>query len=301
MRKNKESHRRDGFTLIELSIVLVVIGLIVGGVLVGQNLIAAASVRAQITQIEKFNTAVNTFRSKYDNYLPGDIPPTEASKFGLATRTGQAGQGDGNGLIDGPGGAGDLTQGGGETGLFWVDLSTAYLIDGSFTSATATSTPTMTSTTVGLYMPAAKLGNGNYLYAYDDGKANNWFGFSGVSSANSGQLTSTPNITVLQAAQIDGKVDDGFPASGNVQAVYLVGGVASSSCQANSNLQPIHNPSPCQPTSVDSVEVISLATNDSPAASGNGDCYDSTTQAGSYAVNIDGGADVNCALSFRFQ
>ena len=40
--------RCDGFTLIELSIVLVIIGLIVGGVLVGQNLISAAEVRLQI-------------------------------------------------------------------------------------------------------------------------------------------------------------------------------------------------------------------------------------------------------------
>ena len=48
-----------------MSIVLVIIGLIVGGILVGQSLIAAAAVRAQISQIEKYNTAVNTFRDKY--------------------------------------------------------------------------------------------------------------------------------------------------------------------------------------------------------------------------------------------
>ena len=53
------------FTLIEMSIVLVIIGLIVGGVLVGQDLIRAAYVRAQVSQIEKFNTALNTFYGKY--------------------------------------------------------------------------------------------------------------------------------------------------------------------------------------------------------------------------------------------
>lgn len=57
--------KNNGFMLIELSIALVVIGLIVGGVLVGQDLINAAAVRAQISQIEKYNTAVNTFREKY--------------------------------------------------------------------------------------------------------------------------------------------------------------------------------------------------------------------------------------------
>lgn len=56
-------NRRGGFTLIELSIVLVVSGLIVGGVLVGQDLIRAAGVRATITQIEKFNQAAHTFYS----------------------------------------------------------------------------------------------------------------------------------------------------------------------------------------------------------------------------------------------
>jgi prepilin-type N-terminal cleavage/methylation domain-containing protein len=50
----RRQHRRNqGFTLIELSIVLVVVGLIVGGVLVGQNLIKAAQTRAQLAQIEK--------------------------------------------------------------------------------------------------------------------------------------------------------------------------------------------------------------------------------------------------------
>jgi hypothetical protein len=52
-----------------MSVVLVIIGLLVGGVLVGQNLIAAAGLRATISQIEKYNTAANTFRGKYDDYL----------------------------------------------------------------------------------------------------------------------------------------------------------------------------------------------------------------------------------------
>src|SRR5579883_2923623 len=95
--------REGGFTLIELSIVLVIIGLIVGGVLVGQDLIRAAQVRATISQIEKYNTAVNTFYGKY-NALPGDIPAAQVAKLGFtvtATRAGTQGRGDGNGLIEG--------------------------------------------------------------------------------------------------------------------------------------------------------------------------------------------------------
>jgi prepilin-type N-terminal cleavage/methylation domain-containing protein len=90
----------QGFTLIELSIVLVIIGLIVGGVLVGQDLIRAAEVRAQITQIEKFNTAVNTFHGKF-GALPGDMDALTAANFGFTARGLYAGEGDGNGIIEG--------------------------------------------------------------------------------------------------------------------------------------------------------------------------------------------------------
>lgn len=64
---------KKGFTLIELSIVLVIIGLIVGSVLVGQDLIRAAQIRAVISDVEQYQTAALTFKLKY-NCLPGDCP-----------------------------------------------------------------------------------------------------------------------------------------------------------------------------------------------------------------------------------
>jgi prepilin-type N-terminal cleavage/methylation domain-containing protein len=77
--------KNQGFTLIELSIALIIIGLIVGGILVGQDMINAAATRAQIAQIEKYQTAANTFYTKY-GYLPGDIPAIPAAQFGLIAR-----------------------------------------------------------------------------------------------------------------------------------------------------------------------------------------------------------------------
>ncbi len=74
--------KKSGFTLIELSIVLVIIGLIIGGVLVGKDLIKAAEIRSTIGQYEKYKTAVNTFKLKYSG-LPGDLLSTNALSFGL--------------------------------------------------------------------------------------------------------------------------------------------------------------------------------------------------------------------------
>src|SRR5579872_6907625 len=81
---NKES----GFTLVELSIVLVIIGLIISSVLVGQDLIRSAELRATVTQLEGYNAAVGTFRGKY-NGLPGDV--AGAVNYGFASN----GNGDG--------------------------------------------------------------------------------------------------------------------------------------------------------------------------------------------------------------
>jgi prepilin-type N-terminal cleavage/methylation domain-containing protein len=63
---------RHGFTLIELSIVLVILGLLVSGVLLGQDLIRAAELRSVPTDFQKYQTAVNIFRDKY-RALPGDM------------------------------------------------------------------------------------------------------------------------------------------------------------------------------------------------------------------------------------
>jgi prepilin-type N-terminal cleavage/methylation domain-containing protein len=84
--------KNHGFTLVELSIVLVIIGLLAGGILIGRDLILAAEIRKQVQQIRDYEVAVNTFKLKY-NCFPGDCGT--ASNFWQ-----DAIDGNGNGRIE---------------------------------------------------------------------------------------------------------------------------------------------------------------------------------------------------------
>ncbi len=81
----------------ELSIVLVIIGLVIGGVLVGKDLIESAKIRAQISQLDEIETQMNTFRLKY-NCLPGDCS-SATDFFGTTVGTSTVVNGDNNGFI----------------------------------------------------------------------------------------------------------------------------------------------------------------------------------------------------------
>jgi hypothetical protein len=122
----------------------------------------AAAVRAQISQIEKYNTAVNTFYGKYGG-LPGNI--SNAATFGFVARGTLPGQGNGNGIIEGAGQGGlgnhnGLFEDTGETVMFWVDVSTAGLIEGAFNVASPNVllASNLTGTGIDTFFPQAKLG-----------------------------------------------------------------------------------------------------------------------------------------------
>jgi prepilin-type N-terminal cleavage/methylation domain-containing protein len=177
LRSRIKSPLTTGFTLVELAIVLVIIGLIIGGVLVGRDLINAATVRTQVSQIQKYQSAVNTFRNKYGG-LPGDLDAATATMYGFyaANCDGSLGKRDSNGFLNGY--VGGSTQLGGETELFWMDLSTAGLVDGQFGNGTIVITcgppggvgmPITTSAVTGQYLPNTKIGMGNFLYVYSAG------------------------------------------------------------------------------------------------------------------------------------
>jgi|SRR5665213_357587 len=286
------AHLKDnGFTLIELSIVLVIIGLIIGGVLVGRDLIDAARIRQQISQIEQYNTAVHTFQSKY-NCLPGDC--ANAADFGFPARGQYAGEGDGNGVLEGvwsnnPGDNAGFWEGAGETVLFWEDLSQASLIESSFTTGNAHDTApariNITGTGLDAYYPHGKLST-TYVFVYSGSAANsadgiNYYGLTAISyvSAN-GNMAPNMGISVSQAYSIDTKIDDGMPYSGNVTTTIPIwGGALFVGNDGGPLTEPI---SPSATTCVD-----------------NGGSNSGLPQR--YSMSVNNGSGLNCALSFKFQ
>ena len=99
------------FSLIEMSIVLVVIGLITGAVFKGQELLGNAKIRSVVQDFQHYSLAVNTYQEIYQS-LPGDDPRATMHFTGTTP-------GDGNGQITGV-----------EVDLFWQHLSKASIING---------------------------------------------------------------------------------------------------------------------------------------------------------------------------
>ncbi len=226
-----------GFTLIELSITLVIIGLIIGGVLMGKDMINAAQVRQVVSQVGQFHSAVHTFRSKY-GAIPGDIPSTSATAFGIFAETtlaGQVGHGDGNGLIEGdtdgigPNPTGTMAVG--ETLSFWRHLTDAQLIGGAYgmtgpnqlNPATGQAMGPGTITNMVLSLPESKLGrNTNYL-VYSAGGLNYYqlIAASSITAATGVYGFGTVGLTPVEAFNIDEKMDDGAPNTGAIRARAL--------------------------------------------------------------------------------
>ena len=289
--------KQVGFTLIELSIVLVIIGLIVGGVLVGQDLIKAAEIRATIGQYEKYNAAMNTFRTKY-NGMPGDLLAASSTAFGLdptaGAHAGTTGLGDGNSLITDTAAA-NLNAPVGETILIWQQLSVASLLDGSYGTGIATTGQTAASPTAALYLPAAKMGRGNYWIAGSSG-GQNYYGLASVTGMTAGAAATATyattvggGLTPVESYNIDSKLDDGMPNTGIIQAR----GSATMAAATDTIFPALANTSK---------PVWTTATAASAAA---GDCVTTgataTDTANTYARGATPGGTPACTLRMRFN
>lgn len=214
---------KQGFTLIELSIVLVIIGLIVGGVLVGQDLIKAAQLRATISQYQEYNTAANTFRIKY-NGMPGDLK--NADIFGLPPAGETSGVTNGNRIIESSIGSGNFSNrvSTNETVCFWRHLGAADLIAASSATTNCNAGFTGSVEVIKTNLPEAKIGKNNFWIVYGQPTGRNFYALMGLDTMSSVFYNTQVSLTPLEALQIDEKIDDGNPGNGSVTAV--IDGVA---------------------------------------------------------------------------
>ena len=209
---------QKAFTLVELSIVLVILGLLVGGVLTGQSLIRAAELRAVTSEYQRYQTASNAFRDKYFA-LPGDM--TNASLFWTSLSTSNNGNGDGVLMVALSNGATS------EIFQFWNMLSLAGVIEGKYTGISGSGGTN--ESILGSNAPKSKLSAGGwgigssvywgtsssgdvatYVASYDNTLV---FGSFAATAVNYNGI-----LKPEEAWNIDTKIDDGKPGTGKLLA-----------------------------------------------------------------------------------
>lgn len=185
-----------GFTLIEIAIVLVIIGLLLGGVLKGQELITGARVRNLISQQDGIKAAFFGFQDRY-RALPGDYA-SASTNINCGTGVTCA-NGNGNGRIENNATGGGVTS---EQTLVWAHLTSAGFLNGSYTfpaeaAVADTNTPK------------------NPYSSYLELQYDNAYGTGTVPQKHN--LKTGAQVPVEIIAEVDRKIDDGLPYNGAFQ------------------------------------------------------------------------------------
>lgn len=218
-----------GFSLIELAIVLVIIGLLTGGVLLGKNLIRNADLQTVITDFSRYKVAANQFKDKY-MALPGDF--SEATTLwgkdnaacsghtGTAATPGTC-NGDGNGQLAYTLSAGVTA----EIFQFWKQLHLEGLIQGNFSGLSGAGR--YDEAIANINAPAAHLAN-NAVWSityFSIANTSAWRsnGDYGNALFMGGQVSAgwpyAAILTSREAHAIDSKADDGHASKGEIWAV----------------------------------------------------------------------------------
>jgi prepilin-type N-terminal cleavage/methylation domain-containing protein len=224
---------RKGFTLIEVAIVIVIIGLIIGGIIAGQGAIEEARKTKIIAEINTFNTAYKQFVDKY-RQLPGDFPfattpsgaaaPSAEAPFYTASNATGDGNGDRKVLWDVTGSIDN------EGIMAWQQIAMEKLIPGSYAgSLSGVNYKDMANALVGLNVPKSSTTKSGLGYAFDyDVSIGNHIivGFQKAAGINS-----APAFSPEYAYFIDAKADDGLPDSGVIQSRnYDAGRTLNANC-----------------------------------------------------------------------
>jgi prepilin-type N-terminal cleavage/methylation domain-containing protein len=242
LRRGKSSpdalDKRDiekAFSLVELSIVLVILGLLTGGILAGQSLIRAAELRSVSTSIVRFSTAILTFQDKY-LALPGDIANATAfwgkDDAACATQSGTTMtpgtcNGNGNGIVGFQINNNTATENY-EMFRAWQHLANAGLVEGNYTGIAGSIN--VRDADVGRNVPNTRITNVGIMYGYitlstglfADITGKNIFMIGGednssTSPAGGAGPTWLPFLTPAEAYNVDMKLDDGKPGSGSIR------------------------------------------------------------------------------------
>ncbi|MFZ4541428.1 MAG: type II secretion system protein [Rickettsiales bacterium] len=229
---SKAPNLRHGFTLVELSIVIAVFGLIVGGVLVGKSMTRKAALRSVIVDFQTYKAAIRSFNEQY-GYMPGDFPTatkiwggqdgttTEGTTAGCLAYT-SASPATGIATCNGNG-DGIINTNQAETFRAWQHLANAGLIEGRFSGVPGAAG--VSAVVVGTNVPKSRIASGGWSFFYlgDYGDAS-WYtqkwGYVitfGANGAAENDYANNPLLIAQEAANIDTKLDDGKPNSGIVE------------------------------------------------------------------------------------
>ena len=207
--------RQTGFTLVEIAIVLVIVGLILGGVFQGQALVDSARVRAMNSEIDGIRTAMVSFQERYSS-KPGDFAkaPLQIDSSAIA--------GNGNGRID------DSAERAG----VWQQLSLAGFISGSYDGSQATAGSSNDVDCGPLTCPQNPF-SGYYKVSYSAQAAD------AVGLAQ--EIFTGSQIPASILAQLDARLDDGVANTGRfrVHQAFLA------SCTRNGDWDLLNNNSNC--------------------------------------------------------
>jgi prepilin-type N-terminal cleavage/methylation domain-containing protein len=232
--------KAKGFTLIEMSVVLAIIGLLTAAILVGENMIRQSKINSVMTDAQLYITATKNFNQQFSS-LPGDManatdywgamtscpPPTSGSMAGSGNTL--TCNGDGNGQINTYGLATDVNAS--EQFYYWQHLSIAQLIQGNYTGVSGSLG--IGDPSLGVNMPAAKLDGAGFTMFYLGQKPSSTALFPSnyghvfiLGTAMANTYSFGPLLTPLEQQSFDQKYDDGMPATGIIET--FAGGVSFS-------------------------------------------------------------------------
>lgn len=197
--KHPIKSQQSGFTLVEIAIVLVIIGLLLGGVLKGQELITNARVRNVIDQSNGINAAFFAFQDRF-RLLPGDLTVAGTATVGNGALVATAAPGNGAVLLS-------------DSATLFQNLASAGFISCGICTASGASTAANS--------PSNTFGGPMSFGASNDYQFGAAAGVARMRIATGNQIPS--NIT----AEIDRKIDDGVSNSGTFVESSWFGGLAA--------------------------------------------------------------------------